>query len=114
MIHYNHTRCLAVNDTVLEYVGSCNYVSASNQTLPCTAWEYDRTYYQSTIVTDVRSYSFLFKSLLYVQPSPDSSPHSFVQWNLVCDRRWMASVAQSAYMLGALIASSLLGQLSDR
>lgn len=80
-------RCLAVNDTIIEYVSSCHYVSANNQTLPCRAWEYDRTYYESTIVTD---------------------------WDLVCDRRWMASVAQSAYMLGALIASSLLGQMSDR
>ncbi|XP_046439382.1 organic cation transporter-like protein isoform X2 [Daphnia pulex] len=80
-------RCLAVNDTILEYVGSCHYVSVRNETLPCKAWEYDRTYYESTIVTD---------------------------WDLVCDRRWMASVSQSAYMLGALIASSLLGQLSDR
>jgi len=50
-------RCLAVDDTILEYVGSCHYISVRNETLPCKAWEYDRTYYESTIVTDARIYS---------------------------------------------------------
>ena len=97
-----------MNDTILEYLGSCHYISASdNQTLPCEAWEYNRTDYQSTIVTDASI--ILFYNLFY---------HNcfivFVQWDLVCDRRWMASVSQSVYMLGDLVASSLLGQLSDR
>ena len=54
---------MAVNDTIVEYLGSCNYVSASNQTLPCKAWEYDRTDYQSTIVTDVSIY-YIFVLIL--------------------------------------------------
>lgn len=36
------------------------------------------------------------------------------QWDLVCDRRWMASLALTIYMAGSLIADFLLGQLADR
>ena len=97
-----------MNDTILEYLGSCHYISASdNQTLPCEAWEYNRTDYQSTIVTDASI--ILFYNLFY---------HNcfivFVQWDLVCDRRWMASVSQSVYMFGCVTGSLLLGHLSDR
>jgi len=43
------------NDTALDYVGSCHYISGrTNETLPCQAWEYDRTDYGDTIVSDVR------------------------------------------------------------
>jgi MFS family permease len=73
--------------SVVEYVGFCHYISDDNETLPCQQWEYDRTFYESTIVTD---------------------------WDLVCDRRWMAAVAQSIYMFGCIVASVTLGQISDR
>ena len=64
LIDCKHERCLAVNDTILEYLDSCNYISASdNETLPCEAWEYNRTDYQSTIVTDART--ILFYNLFY-------------------------------------------------
>lgn len=49
-----------MDDTILEYVGSCHYISVRNETLPCKAWEYDRTYYESTIVTDARISSRFF------------------------------------------------------
>ena len=49
-------RCLALNDTILDYEGSCHYISTQNETLPCQQWEYEQTYYSTTIVTQV-SYS---------------------------------------------------------
>lgn len=116
------SRCMAVNDTIVEYQGSCNYISADNKSLPCQAWEYDRTDYESTIVTeasviDVSSWGsslYIPICLVTIDLVLIDSRLGFVQWNLVCDRRWMAAVSQSSYMLGALMASWLLGQLSDR
>jgi len=33
---------------------------------------------------------------------------------MVCDLRWMGAVAQSVYMIGSLLAATVLGQMADR
>ncbi|CAL1284205.1 unnamed protein product [Larinioides sclopetarius] len=53
----------------------------------CDSWEYDHSHYKRTIVD---------------------------QWNLVCDREWLVSMAKTVYMLGFLFGSIANGQLSDR
>ncbi|XP_035220819.1 solute carrier family 22 member 5-like [Stegodyphus dumicola] len=53
----------------------------------CESWVYDESIYKSTIVSE---------------------------WDLVCDRKWLTSVAKSIYMFGHLVACVAFGQLSDR
>ncbi|KAF8771701.1 Organic cation transporter protein like [Argiope bruennichi] len=47
--------------------------SSSRETVPCESWEYDHSIYASSIVS---------------------------QWNLVCDRAWLVSVAKSIFAAG--------------
>ncbi|XP_054718439.1 organic cation transporter protein-like isoform X2 [Uloborus diversus] len=54
--------------------------------LKCTSWEYNSTFYQSTIIDE---------------------------WDLVCDRDWLISFSMSIYNVGYLIAVLVFGQLSD-
>lgn len=59
-----------------------------NETTACTSgYVYDNTWYGTTRATE---------------------------WDLVCDRRWMRSVAQSTYMLGVFFGAVFLGGLADR
>ncbi|XP_043210439.1 organic cation transporter protein-like [Amphibalanus amphitrite] len=53
----------------------------------CTRWVFDRSVYESTVVTE---------------------------WNLVCGRKPMLSMLQSVLMLGGIVGSLLGGQLTDR
>ncbi|XP_067119486.1 organic cation transporter protein-like isoform X2 [Centruroides vittatus] len=55
--------------------------------IACTSLYYDHTFYRSTIIEE---------------------------WDLVCERAWLASLAQSLYYFGFLITGLLGGQLSDR
>ncbi|XP_076330221.1 organic cation transporter protein-like [Tachypleus tridentatus] len=57
-----------------------------NQTVPCKTWQYDHSFYYSTVIE---------------------------KWNLVCGRSWLKSMSQSVYMAGYLTGCLLLGQLSD-
>ncbi|KAK2511330.1 solute carrier family 22 member 6-A [Columba guinea] len=76
-------------------LGSCHlYVSPSNgsggpvATEPCPhGWDYDRSVYVATIVTE---------------------------WDLVCGYRQLRQMAQSIYMAGVLVGALVLGGLSDR
>lgn len=40
-------------------------------------------------------------------------PYCVFQWDLVCDKKWMMSFAQTSYMLGFLLGSLFLSELSD-
>ncbi|XP_011869932.1 PREDICTED: organic cation transporter protein isoform X2 [Vollenhovia emeryi] len=53
----------------------------------CTEWEYDRTIFPETIIS---------------------------QWNLVCDRTHYANIQQSILMFGVLLGNIIFGSLSDR
>ncbi|KAJ4445643.1 hypothetical protein ANN_12326 [Periplaneta americana] len=53
----------------------------------CHAWEYDRSVFQETIIT---------------------------QWDLVCDRKQLANVAQTVFMFGILVGNVVFGMVADR
>ncbi|TRZ10037.1 hypothetical protein HGM15179_017074 [Zosterops borbonicus] len=74
----------------LRYVASppANVTDGPRATEPChDGWDYDRSVYVSTIVTE---------------------------WDLVCGYRQLRQMAQSIYMAGVLVGALVLGGLSDR
>ncbi|GIY90738.1 organic cation transporter protein [Caerostris extrusa] len=74
-----------MNETVFD--NRCEiHLNSSNITVPCTKWEYDTSYFSQTIVSE---------------------------WDLVCNREWLVSLAKSIYMVGFLISVVFFGQLSD-
>ncbi|XP_044739679.1 organic cation transporter protein [Chrysoperla carnea] len=72
---------------VLDSCYKYNGTIEDNITVPCTSWVYDTTYYQSS---------------------------RGMEWNFVCNRRWMGAIAQSAYMLGVFFGAVTLGGLADK
>uniref|UniRef100_A0A182J953 Major facilitator superfamily (MFS) profile domain-containing protein n=1 Tax=Anopheles atroparvus TaxID=41427 RepID=A0A182J953_ANOAO len=56
-------------------------------TIACSAYVYNNTYYQSSRAID---------------------------WNLVCDKRWMGALGQTIYMLGVFTGAVWLGGLADK
>nr|XP_042906961.1 organic cation transporter protein [Parasteatoda tepidariorum] len=64
-------------------VNSTEECVTANDTMPCSEWIYDNS---ETIVS---------------------------QWDLVCDREWLISLAKSIYMVGFLISVITFGQISD-
>lgn len=57
------------------------------EAISCESWEYDVSFYESTMVDE---------------------------WDLVCGREWLISVAKTVYMVGFLVSVTICGQLSDR
>lgn len=67
---------------------SCSvFLNGTNSTARCDRWVYDDTYYPSSRA---------------------------IEWNFVCDRRWMGAVAQSAYMFGVFTGAVFLGNAADK
>ncbi|MBN3285540.1 S22AG protein, partial [Polyodon spathula] len=66
-----------------------DYSSSGNKSeFPCSEWfVYDRTNIQQSIVTD---------------------------WNLVCDKEWLAKLTQPSFMFGVLIRGLIFGDIADR
>lgn len=60
---------------------------ALNETVACSSWEYDTSFYTSNLVTE---------------------------WDLVCDRSWYVSMSQSLFMGGIIAGNMLFATLSDR
>ncbi|XP_030376001.1 organic cation transporter protein [Scaptodrosophila lebanonensis] len=58
-----------------------------NSTVPCQRYVYDTTYYKTSRTID---------------------------WNFVCDRRWMGSIVQTVFMLGVFTGAVTLGGLADK
>lgn len=61
--------------------------SLSNETISCTSYVYDDTYYKSSRTID---------------------------WNFVCDKRWLGAIPQTIYMLGVFTGAVTLGGLADK
>ncbi|KAL1138781.1 hypothetical protein AAG570_008843 [Ranatra chinensis] len=59
----------------------------TNETTTCSSWIYDRTYYPTSRAID---------------------------WDFVCDRRWMGAVSQSAFMFGVFAGAVTLGSMADK
>nr|XP_060609151.1 solute carrier family 22 member 16 [Anolis sagrei ordinatus] len=72
-------------DDILEFT----YAYSGNKTdFPCTGgFIYDHSKWQSTIVTE---------------------------WDLVCQREWLAKLAQPTFMLGVLLGAVIFGDIADR
>ncbi|KAI5731925.1 hypothetical protein M8J77_018485 [Diaphorina citri] len=67
---------------------SCRMFDAfTNKTMTCHSWVYDKTYYKTSRT---------------------------MEWNMVCDRRWMLAVAQMTYMFGVFTGAVTLGSLADK
>ncbi|CAH2002276.1 unnamed protein product [Acanthoscelides obtectus] len=67
---------------------SCSLINTTtNATYKCDSWVFDHTYYGSSRA---------------------------IEWEFVCDQRWMGAVAQSAYMFGVFTGAVWLGNLADK
>ncbi|KDR23392.1 Organic cation transporter protein [Zootermopsis nevadensis] len=78
----------AIPNTKDGVLDSCHLMDPiMNISVKCNKWIYDNTYYQSSRA---------------------------IEWDLVCDRRWMGAVAQTAYMLGVFTGAVVLGSMADK
>lgn len=68
-------------------LSSCSMYGVNETIVPCTSYVYDRTYYQSSRT---------------------------IEWDFVCDKRWMIAIAQTLYMLGTFTGAITLGGLADK
>lgn len=68
-------------------LSSCQMYSVNNSTVPCKSYVYDQTYYKSSRA---------------------------IEWDFVCDKRWMIAIAQTLYMLGTFTGAITLGGLADK
>jgi len=59
----------------------------TNTTINCERYVYDTTYYKTSRTID---------------------------WNFVCDRRWMGAIVQTVFMLGVFTGAVTLGGLADK
>lgn len=84
---WNSTLILSRIPQAKGVLSSCSMYGVNNTILPCQSYVYDRTYYQSSRTID---------------------------WDFVCDKRWMISIAQTIYMLGTFTGAITLGGLADK
>lgn len=68
-------------------LNSCEMFGPNNTIVACIQYVYDDTYYKTSKIID---------------------------WDLVCDRRWMGKLAQTMYMLGVFTGAVTLGSLADK
>lgn len=68
-------------------LSSCSMYSVNKTIVPCHRYVYDRTYYVSSRA---------------------------IEWDFVCDKRWMIAIGQSIYMLGTFTGALVLGGMADK
>lgn len=61
--------------------------SSNNETCPCPSPEYDTSIFTNSII---------------------------MEWDLICDRKWLTSFTQTLFQLGTLLGSVFFGMASDR
>ncbi|XP_075974991.1 organic cation transporter protein isoform X1 [Anticarsia gemmatalis] len=66
---------------------NCLIYDNNSETMTCSKWVFDTTYRSSSRA---------------------------IEWNLVCDQRWMGALAQSIYMLGVFTGAVVLGGMADK
>lgn len=66
---------------------NCFMYGINETILPCERYVYDDTYYKSSRT---------------------------IEWNFVCDKRWMGAIAQTTFMFGVFTGSFILGGLADK
>ncbi|GFT66884.1 solute carrier family 22 member 7 [Trichonephila clavipes] len=76
------------NSSAVVFDNRCQVPQEENSSIlvPCTEWEYDTSSTSNTIVSE---------------------------WDLVCSREWLVSLAKSIYMVGFLLSVIIFGQISD-
>jgi len=119
---------LSVDEVVEEYVGSLGFSQLVHVLLVSLAWIFDAQSTLVTIFTDAQPSAWRCKSGLCQGNNNSSSSTGSVcelvpgtwewlgghtssiiaEWNLVCDRRFLAAVPASVYFLGSLIGKSSL------
>ncbi|XP_064635292.1 organic cation transporter protein-like [Lineus longissimus] len=88
---FSKCRRFALNFTQYSYSDLINWnrslmVDNMTSTVGCSAWTFDQSVFESTIVS---------------------------QFDLVCDREWLTSMTQSVYFMGFLFGCSFFGAISD-
>ncbi|XP_035226184.1 organic cation transporter protein-like isoform X2 [Stegodyphus dumicola] len=83
----NDYHCSKYKDINLTLLEEDLNVTRSNELVKCDAWEYDETFYTSTLLS---------------------------QWNLVCDKEWLVSMLKSVFMGGVMVSVVLFGYIADK
>lgn len=83
---WNSSEILRAIPTKGDRLDTC-HMFVDNETVTCESYVYNLTYYKSS-----RS----------------------IDWNFVCDKRWMGSIAQTLYMLGVFTGAIVLGGWADK
>ncbi|KAG4952682.1 hypothetical protein JHK82_045580 [Glycine max] len=121
---------LTVDEVVEEYVGSLGFSQMVHVFLVSLAWIFDAQSTLATIFSDAQPPAWRCKTgLCHGNNNSTGSVCGLVpgtwewvggntssiiaEWNLVCDRRFLAAVPASVYFLGSLIGSGVYGHLSD-
>ncbi|XP_022250800.1 solute carrier family 22 member 21-like isoform X2 [Limulus polyphemus] len=76
-----------IYSSCLVYKNFTSHMKEENSTTACASWEYDNSFYTSTIIDE---------------------------WDLVCENDWLPSMSTSLYMGGFMTSVFISGQLSDR
>lgn len=84
---WNSTNILNAIPLKNDILDSCSMYSVNNTIVPCNSYVYDDTYYKSSRT---------------------------IEWNFVCDKRWMGSIAQTIYMFGVFTGAVVLGGMADK
>ncbi|KAG8185669.1 hypothetical protein JTE90_008939 [Oedothorax gibbosus] len=80
-------KCSRYKDINVTFPLDENYtITRSDDVISCDAWEYDNSFYTSTVVN---------------------------QWDLVCDKEWLVSLSKSVFMAGLFFSNLIFGQLAD-
>ncbi|CAH2047294.1 unnamed protein product, partial [Iphiclides podalirius] len=85
---WNSTEVLAAIPSTLDgRIHSCYMFNEFNETVKCSKWVFDTQYRSSSRA---------------------------IEWDFVCDKRWMGAVAQTVYMLGVFTGAVVLGGMADK
>lgn len=85
---WNSSELLAAIPSKGDGLDNClMYDGTGNNTIACSSYVYDNTYYHSSRIID---------------------------WDLVCDKKWMGPLAQTIYMFGVFTGAVTLGGLADK
>lgn len=85
---WNSTQILQAFATKVDgSVDFCHLLDKHNGSVSCSSFIYDDTYYKSSRTID---------------------------WDFVCEKRWMGSIAQTIFMLGVFTGAVTLGGLADK
>lgn len=95
--------------------------SVSNRTMECDqGWHYDDEY-DSTIVTEVKQKFQLVKlffSVKFTTKWQAAMFHSFCfsqfQWDLVCDKNYLAETSQSVFNFGVMVGAVVFTTMADK